>query len=104
MSIQDRIQNIVNKIVSEADPEKVILFGSHAWGQPTKDSDVDLFVIQKSNERRLEREVKLHNAIYPAGIAVDVLAYTPEEVDSRLKLGDFFIKNILNRGKVLYAK
>ena len=56
MTQQEKIDSIVNKIVSEAKPEKVILFGSHAWGQPTKDSDVDLFVIQQSGERRLERD------------------------------------------------
>lgn len=104
MTKQDQINNIVNKIVLEAKPEKVILFGSHAWGEPTKDSDLDFFVIQQSNERRLEREIKLHEAIFPAGIAVDILAYTPEEVDRRLKIGDFFIKKVLNKGRVVYAK
>lgn len=104
MTNQDGINNIVSKIVDFSHPEKVILFGSRAWGQPTKDSDVDLFVIQESNERRLEREIKLRLAIFPAGVAVDVLAYTPEEVSRRLKIGDFFIKKVLAKGKVLYAK
>lgn len=105
MSTQDRIENIVSKIVSAAKPEKVILFGSHAWGQPTRDSDVDLFVIQKSNERRLEREIKLHNAIFPAGIAVDILSYTPEELELAInEHQNLFLEDIVRNGQTLYQK
>ncbi|MDP3741033.1 MAG: nucleotidyltransferase domain-containing protein [bacterium] len=104
MSNQEKIDKVVNKIVKGFSPEKVILFGSHAWGRPGKDSDVDLLVIQHSLERRLDRDVKIRRAIFPAGIAVDVISYTPDELQTRLDKGDFFIKRILTKGKVLYGK
>lgn len=101
---QDKIQAIVSKIVSVASPEKVILFGSHAWGKPTKDSDVDLLVIQKSQERRLDREIKLTEAIFPAGIAVDILSYTPEELERAVnEHQNLFLEDIVRNGKILYG-
>jgi len=60
-------------------------------------------VIQHSNERRVDREIKLRLAIFPAGIAVDVLAYTPEEVE-RVWKSEIFYKKVLSKGKILYAK
>ncbi|MBI4050382.1 MAG: nucleotidyltransferase domain-containing protein [Candidatus Doudnabacteria bacterium] len=104
MSNQEKIDKVVKKIIKNFSPEKIILFGSYAWGKPAKDSDVDLFVIQRSSERRLDRNVKIRRAIFPAGIAVDVISYTPDEVQTRLQKGDFFIKRILTKGKLLYGK
>lgn len=104
MTNQSKINQIVRKITQEFKPKKVILFGSYAWGNPTKDSDVDIFVIHESPDRRLNREIKLRQAVFPAGIAVDVVSYTPSEVESRLKKGDFFVKRILSKGKILYGE
>ncbi|MEK7658033.1 MAG: nucleotidyltransferase domain-containing protein [Patescibacteria group bacterium] len=53
---KEKIQEITNKIVKEYNPRKIILFGSYAWGKPTEDSDVDLFIIKDSFDRRIERE------------------------------------------------
>lgn len=102
---QEQIRNIVTKIVSEANPEKVILFGSYAWGRPTKDSDVDLLVVEKSNKARLERAVKLKEAIFPAGVAVDIISYTPEELEQAVnEHRNLFLEDIIRNGQVLYEK
>lgn len=84
-------------------PEKIILFGSHAWGKPTKDSDIDLLIVKKTKEniyRRIPTALSYLNDIN--NIAFDVLVMTPKEVENRLKLGDFFIRDIIKKGKFLY--
>jgi len=103
--ISEKLKPIVEKIIQEYQPDKIILFGSYAWGKPTEDSDVDLFIIKKSKKRRIERErelrMKLIGNKFPP---MDLLIYTPEELDKRVVIGDFFIKDILQKGMPLYVK
>lgn len=100
-----QFKKIVNKIIKEYQPEKIILFGSFAWGKPTKDSDVDLFIIKKSKKRRTDREYELRMKLvgnkFPP---MDLLIYTPEELQRRIEIEDFFFQNIINNGKILYAR
>ena len=99
---EEKIPAIKDKIVKEIKPEKIILFGSYAWGNPTEDSDVDLFIIKKSNQSRLARQMDLDRKMWGSGVPMDLLVYTPEEIDRRLKIDDPFILHILNNGKILY--
>lgn len=101
---EQKIKEIVAKIVKEYKPEKIILFGSWAWGKPGPNSDVDLFVIKKSHEKRIEREMTIRKLFYKYRLKtpVDVLVYTPKEVKKRLDFEDFFIEDIINNGKTLY--
>lgn len=101
--IERKIKEISNKIAKEYKPEKIILFGSWAWGEPRQDSDIDLFIVKKSEERRIERERQVQRLLLGTRLPIDVLVYTPEEVEKRLWLEDFFIKKIFQRGKHLYA-
>lgn len=102
--MQEKIQEMANKIAQEFKPEKIILFGSYAWGEPHEDSDVDLFIVKDSSEKRIERARKARSAIWGMGVPVDILVYTPKEIRRRLEKGDFFIKDIIAKGKVLYAQ
>lgn len=98
----EEIQKVADKIAKEFKPEKIILFGSWAWGKPHKDSDVDLFIVKKTeNTRESAREID--GSICPRPFAIDILVYRPEQVERRKKLGDFFVNDILTKGKVLYA-
>ncbi len=101
---EDLLAQMVQKIVDVFHPEKVILFGSHAWGTPKQDSDVDILVIMESDLRSAHRSAEVSLACRPKGLAVDFLVKTPAEVVQRLKIGDPFLKRILDRGKVLYAR
>lgn len=93
-------------------PEKVILFGSYAWGKPTEDSDIDLFIIKNTSKPRHRRTDDVYDLIYKKDYftnekfpgPVDVVVYTPREVRERLKLGDFFINEIFEKGKVLMER
>lgn len=104
MVADEKIQRLVDKIVAEYQPEKVILFGSYAWGTPNEDSDIDLFVIKKSKQSRRERQIELRGKLWPPEMAIDLLVYTPDEIRERLRIGDFFVRDIVRKGKVLYAQ
>lgn len=99
---QEKIQEIAEKIAKEYQPEKIILFGSWAWGEPGPDSDVDLFIIKKTDKRRLERGVEVERILWGSGIPIDALIYTPQEVENRLRLEDFFFEDVVKNGKILY--
>lgn len=103
MVTETQIKKVAKKIAKEYDPEKIILFGSYAWGKPHKDSDIDLFIVKKTdNNRDLAR--KINRLIFPRLFPMDILIYTPEQVEKRQKMQDFFIRDILTKGKILYAK
>ena len=99
-----KIKKIVDQIKKKYKPEKVILFGSFAYGKPNKDSDVDLFIVKKTKEIRTKRHLKVDRMLLDRDIPLDILVYTPQEIKKRISLGDFFIKNIIQKGKILYAK
>ena len=98
---QKNIQEVVQRIAKNYKPEKIYLFGSFAWGKPNKDSDVDLFIIKSTEAKHLERD-KTVRRIINRELPADLLIYTPQETQKRLSMGDFFIKNILQKGKMLY--
>lgn len=100
--IERTIDRIAKKIVKELHPEKVILFGSWAWGTPGPDSDVDLLIVKKREGEFLEEHRRVRRIIN-GEIAADILIYTPEEVERRSALGDFFIKGIIAKGTYLYG-
>lgn len=96
-----KIQSLAQEIGRKFHPNKIILFGSYAYGIPTQDSDVDLLVIMNTKRRSVEQAVVVRQSVdFP--FPVDLIVRTPEQIDERLHLGDFFIKEILTRGKVLY--
>ena|SRR5436190_24336095 len=95
----------IKRIVSELKPEKIILFGSYAYGNPTPDSDVDLLVITKTKAKEIDRYVAVSNLLYPRQFPVDILVKTPSEIETEgKKRGNFFMREILTKGKVLYER
>jgi predicted nucleotidyltransferase len=103
MDKKEIIIKIANKIKTQFHSQKIILFGSYAWGEPTEDSDIDLFLVMESNLRRDERAVQISDLFPYRLFALDVIVYTPEELELSLKRGNPFIKEILTKGKVLYG-
>lgn len=83
-------------------PEKIILFGSYAWGKPAASSDVDVLIIKKTKQHHFKRIPEARKYLFDIDRPFDVLVLTPREVQRRLDLGDFFIEKIINRGKILY--
>lgn len=102
------IQQLVERI-KQFDPEKIILFGSYAYGTPGEGSDVDLFVVknvkrEERRELRLSIRGHLRDIIYSQKVPVDLLLDSQENINERIKLGDSIYKEIMIKGRILYAK
>ena len=93
-----------DRIVREIDPERIILFGSYASGQPTPDSDVDLLIIMRTNLSPLDRYLLVSRILDPRPFPVDILVKTPEEIEQGLQRGDTLIGQIMREGLVLYER
>ncbi len=96
------LQNILQRIVAGVQPEKIILFGSYAYGNPTPDSDMDLLIIMDTTERPAERILAISRLLRPRPFPMDILVRTPAEINKALEIGDSFIQEIITKGKVLY--
>jgi predicted nucleotidyltransferase len=100
-----KIPEIKEKIVKEIKPEKIILFGSYAWGKPTEDSDVDLLIVKESKQRKVDRAREVRDVISDSNVPVDILVYTPEEVKKSINENrNLFIEDIVRNGKTIYEK
>jgi predicted nucleotidyltransferase len=102
--VQQRLEEITDLIVDTFDPERIILFGSYAYGHPTPNSDVDLLVIMESEDRPLKRSAQISKLLQPRPFPMDILVRTPDEIQHRLNIGDLFIQDVMGRGKVLYER
>jgi predicted nucleotidyltransferase len=87
--------------IEEFGAEKVILFGSYAQGTASPDSDVDLLIVAPFDGRSVDKSVQIRLKLHPT-FPVDLLVRTPEKIRQRLQIGDHFIKDLLQEGKVLY--
>jgi len=95
---------IVETIVREYDPEKIILFGSRARGDAVPGSDVDLLVVKDNPDDTSGRATAVTRLFWPRGFGLDVIVYTPEELSHRLALRDPCLRQIISQGKVLYER
>jgi len=97
--INDKVRTIVNKFR----PDKIMLFGSYAKGDPSFESDVDLLVIMDTKQSTWDLAVEISLAVKHS-FPMDIIVRTPQEIASRLQYGDVFIKNIMETGKILYER
>jgi predicted nucleotidyltransferase len=97
------IHALAQQIAEKFDPERIILFGSYAYGKPKPWSDVDLLVVMDTTISNRNQAVAIARALqYRFGL--DLIVRSPEQIEQRLAMGDFFIAEILHKGKVLYAR
>ncbi len=99
-----RIEQIARRLVERVRPIKIVLFGSYASDAATADSDVDLLVILESDLRRDRRQEAISRALRPRHLPVDILAYTPAEVQACVDKPGSSVRHILETGKVLYER
>ena len=101
MVAMNQIEEFSQGIGREFGAERVILFGSYARGAVTDDSDVDLLVIIPFEGRNVDKSVEIRMKLRPQ-FPVDLLVRTPENVRQRIEMGDGFMREIVEEGKVLY--
>jgi predicted nucleotidyltransferase len=102
------IQQMVNTIVDEVDPEQVILFGSRARGDSYQDSDIDLVVLESepfdAGRSRHTEEVKLYRALSEFRVSKDILVYSHEDAEYWRDSLNHVLARALREGKVLYER
>lgn len=94
------IKRYAQEIKKRFRPQKIILFGSYGYGRPTKDSDVDLLVINDAPRRGIEQAVAIRKEL-PSPFPLDLIVKSSKEVKKRIQEGDFFFKTILEEGRIL---
>lgn len=102
--IQQEIKRLKDKIIKSYQPEKIIIFGSYVWGKPNKSSDLDLFIIKNSRKERRFRTTEVEQLLLDRHLPLDILVYTPKETEDSLKEDNFFVKEIVNQGKIIYDR
>jgi len=100
---RERILELTSRIAREFQPDRIILFGSYAYGEPAPDSDVDLLVVLPFEGRSFAKSLEILNRVNPE-FPIDLLARCPDDTARRYAEGDPLIREALDRGKVLYER
>jgi len=95
------IRAYARRIAREFKPRAIVLFGSYAYGRPTEDSDVDLLVVMRHKGRRLKQALDIRLRLR-APFPLDLLVKSPRTLKTRMGMGDCFVREILEKGRVLY--
>jgi predicted nucleotidyltransferase len=97
---QKAIDQVVEQIVEKFKPQKIILFGSYARGNPRPESDVDLLVVTKTSDKASKSlDIRRHVGVM---FGLDLVVYTEKRLKERVDMGDWFLRDVLKEGKVLY--
>ena len=96
-----KITAFVNQIAAQFHPQRIVLFGSYAYGQPNADSDVDLLVIMPHKGHSAIQAAEILKRIH-AGFPIDLIVRSPRVIRQRIAMNDFFITEILEQGQTLY--
>ncbi|HJZ11107.1 MAG TPA: nucleotidyltransferase domain-containing protein [Acidobacteriota bacterium] len=98
------IRAIAKHIAEKYHPEQIILFGSHAYGKPTSWSDVDLLVVMETPKGEMEAILEVAKSLPDVEFGVDIVVRSRAVLEKRKKLGDWFLREITKKGKVLYER
>ena len=96
-----KIKDLTSQIADAFNPDKIILFGSHAYGQPSNDSDVDILVVLPFKGKPVRKAIEIRNKVH-AEMPLDLIVRTPEQLAERLAQNDWFMREIVERGRTLY--
>jgi uncharacterized protein len=96
------IRKFARAVAEQFDPERIVLFGSYAYGKPHRYSDVDMLVVVAARNE-IDKSVQILDALDPP-FDVDLIVRSPHNLEWRLREGDWFLREIVSRGKVLYEK
>jgi predicted nucleotidyltransferase len=98
------IRALAKHIAEKFDPEEIILFGSHAYGKPQSWSDVDLLVVMDTPKGEAETSLEIYKSLPRITFSLDIVVRPREVIERRKKLGDWFLIDITEKGKVLYER
>jgi len=98
------IDSLANHIVTLYNPDMVILFGSYAYGNPKPESDIDLLIVMDTPEGKLETSVAIMKSLPPHAFGIDIVARSRTVIERRQAQGDWFLREIVAKGKILYER
>lgn len=98
------LEAVVQRLIEGYDPDRIILFGSHAAGEATRDSDIDLVIVKDTDQRPIDRRIEVERLLFDRAIPLDLLVYTPRELRQLYAAGSPFIEDVVERGRVLYMR
>ncbi len=98
------INDIVSKIANKFDPDKIILFGSYAAGTPGKHSDIDLLIIQETDQPIQYRGIEIRKYLRGTAVPMDILVYTNSEYEEEKMDKYSFISSTLSNSKIVYER
>jgi predicted nucleotidyltransferase len=98
---QKAIDQVVKQIAEKFKPQKIILFGSYARGNPRPESDLDLLIVMNTSQKESKQslEIRRHLGVM---FGMDLIVHTPKHLKERVEMGDWFLRDVLKEGKVLY--
>jgi len=100
----EAIQAVADYIADKFDPDKIILFGSYAYGDPKPWSDVDLLVVMDTPNGNMAQMLAVSRALSPHPFGLEIIVHSPSVLAKRIAGGDFFLEEIVTGGKVLYER
>lgn len=98
------IRAVVKRIADQFHPDKIILFGSYAYGKPKPWSDVDLLIVMDTPLTPNKQRRAISEFLYPKPFSLDIVIWSAKELQERIADGDWFLQEAVERGKVLYEK
>jgi predicted nucleotidyltransferase len=98
------LEEIVRRLIAAVDPDRIILFGSHARGDARADSDVDLLIVKDTDEPSYRRAIPAYRALSGLGVAKDIIWRTPAEMEDWANVPTYVTTRALREGRILYEK
>ncbi len=98
------LEGVVQRLISEYDPERIILFGSQVSEQAGAGSDIDLLIVKETNKRPIDRRVEVEHLLSDRLVPLDLLVYTPREVLELYAAGSPLLEEVIETGRVLYMR
>lgn len=98
------IEEIRERLVRDYDPDRIILFGSHAKGVAREGSDIDLLIVKQTSDRPVDRRIRVEKMLADRQMPLDIVVYTPKEMRRLYSIGSPFIEEVVETGRVLYMR
>lgn len=104
MISQEKISDIVNRIVIHYNPEKIILFGSYANGPVNENSDLDFIIIKNTEKPKHRRGREVRRFLLGSMVPLDLKIYTPEEFETECNLNYSFVNSAIKNSVIVYER
>ena len=100
----DQIEAVAKRIAEKFPVQKILLFGSYAYGEPEEESDVDLLVVMETDKRPIQHTLDIIRSLSPLRFSIDVIVRSEKEIQRRISQGDWMLKDAYEKGRLLYAR